>query len=231
MAGNQQDPGGRKGGDSPGSEPRGPRKAEARLCRKKAWLCQVNGGRDPKRSPKPWQMNKHPTLRAKTPLLLARKGCRLPRSPGWPRKTEARLCRKKAWPCQVNRGQRPEKEPQAVADEQTPNTASEGTSPAGGEVPPVTEKPVATRRKISQYVVSVDEATGSIVKIEKMNEQTGKPRELTQEEYAAAYGFASYAAPYYAAYAASLYDPLSSPAVQAYVKGVSDYLKAFTPER
>jgi hypothetical protein len=128
-------------------------------------------------------------------------------------------------------GQRPEKEPQAVADEQAPKTASEGTPPPGGTEPPVTEKPVATRRKISQYVVSVDGATGSIVKIEKLDEQTGKPKEFTQAEYAAAYSFASYAAPYYAAYAASLYDPLSSPAVQAYVKGIADYLKAFIPQR
>jgi hypothetical protein len=118
-----------------------------------------------------------------------------------------------------------------VADEHTPSTGSGGTSPAGGGKPPVTEKPVATRRKISQYVVSVDDATGSIVKIEKMDEQTGTPREFTQEEYAAAYGFASYAAPYYAAYAAALYNPLSSPAVQAYVKGIADYFKALAPER
>jgi hypothetical protein len=128
-------------------------------------------------------------------------------------------------------GQRPEKEPQAVADEQAPKTVSEGTPPPGGTEPPVTEKPVATRRKISQYVVSVDEVTGSIVKIEKLDEQTGKPKEFTRAEYTAAYSFASYAAPYYAAYAASLYDPLSSPAVQAYVKGIADYLKAFIPQR
>jgi len=129
------------------------------------------------------------------------------------------------------RGQTPEKEPQTVADEQTSDSPSQGTPPPGGSAPPVTEKPVATRRKISQYVVSVDDATGSIIKIEKIDEQTGKPREFTQEEYAVAYGFASYVAPYYAACAASLYDPLSSPAVQAYVKGISDYLKAFTSER
>ena len=130
--------------------------------------------------------------------------------------------------------QRPEEESQAVAEEQTHNTSNEGTPPPGEQEPsltPVTEKPVAIRRKISQYVVSVDDATGAIVRIETLDEKTGKPREFTQEEYAAAYGFASYVAPYYAAYTASLYDPLSSPAAQAYLKGISDYLKAFTTGR
>ncbi|HSF33877.1 MAG TPA: hypothetical protein VLK82_25900 [Candidatus Tectomicrobia bacterium] len=143
------------------------------------------------------------------------------------------------------RGQRPEKESQVVAEEQPPNTSSEN-SPSASEKVPVTEKPVPSRRpatprsapsrgaisrKISQYVVSVDDATGSIVKIEKLDEKTGKSREFTQQEYTAAYSFASCAAPYYAAYAASLYDPLSSPAVQAYVKAIADYLKAFAPGR
>jgi hypothetical protein len=141
-------------------------------------------------------------------------------------------------------GWRPEKESQVVAEEQAPNTSSEETTSPGPKVP-VTEKPVPTRRpaasrsatprsatsrKISQYVVSVDDATGGIVKIEKLDEQTGESREFTAEEYTAAYSFASCAAPYYAAYAASLYDPLSSVAVQEYMKAMADYLRAFAPK-
>jgi hypothetical protein len=131
-------------------------------------------------------------------------------------------------------GQRPEEEFQAMAEEHIHNTSNGGTPSPGEKEPsitPVTEKPVALRRKISQYVVSVDDATGAIVRIETLDEKTGQPREFTQEEYAAAYGFASYVAPYYAAYTASLYDPLSSAAVQAYLKGISDYLKTFSAGR
>jgi hypothetical protein len=129
------------------------------------------------------------------------------------------------------REQEPREEPQAVAEEQRRNTSREGTPPPGGQEPPVTEKPIATRRKISQYVVSVDDVTGSIVKIEKLDEQTGERKELTQEEAAAACCFASYGAPYYGAYTTSLYESLSSPSVQAYLKGISDYVKAFTGGR
>lgn len=108
---------------------------------------------------------------------------------------------------------------------------SEETAGAKAEEPagvPVTERPVASRRKISEYVVSVDDETGAIVKIERVDEDTNARTELTQDEYAAAYAFASYAAPYYASYAASLYDPLSSPAAQAYLKTISNYAKAVT---
>jgi hypothetical protein len=129
------------------------------------------------------------------------------------------------------REQEPREEPQAVAEQQRPNTSSEGTPPPGGQEPPVTEKPVATRRKISQYVVSVDDATGSIVKIEKLDERTGERRELTPEEAAAACCAASYGAPYYAGYTTLLYDSLSVPSVQVYLKTISDYVKAFTGER
>jgi hypothetical protein len=92
----------------------------------------------------------------------------------------------------------------------------------------VTEKPVPTRSKTSQYVVSVDDATGFVVKIEKLDDETGQRREFTQDEYMAAYASMSSAMPYYAAYAASLYDPQSSPAMQAYFMALSDYVKAFT---
>jgi hypothetical protein len=110
-------------------------------------------------------------------------------------------------------------------EEKRENTASTG------DTPPVTEKPVPTQRKISRYVASVDEATGCVVKIEKLDEKTGEPKALSQEECAAAYAYANYAAPYYAGYAASMYDPMSSPAMQvylAYLKAISDYSKTLS---
>jgi len=129
------------------------------------------------------------------------------------------------------REQQPDKEPQAVADEHPPDSTSAGPPPAGEQGPPVTEKPVATRRPISHYVVSVDDTTGSIVKIEKLDEQTGERKRLTQADYVAAYGRAASAAPPYAANAASLYRSLSSPVMEAYVKVIADYIKAFTGQR
>jgi hypothetical protein len=81
-----------------------------------------------------------------------------------------------------------------------------------------------------EYVVSVDATTGSIVKIEKLDEKTQERKEFTENEYAAAYAFGSSAAPYYAAYAACLYDPWSSPAVQNYLKS-KGYIKASIVKR
>jgi hypothetical protein len=95
-------------------------------------------------------------------------------------------------------------------------------------VPP-TERPVPSERRLSQYVLSVDDSTGAIVKIEKLDPEAGARTELTREEYAAAYSYAFYAAPFYASYAASLYDPLDDPAAQAYLKGITDYAKSLTP--
>ena len=89
-----------------------------------------------------------------------------------------------------------------------------------------TEKPVATSRTLSQFVISVDDGTGAIIKIERLDDETNERTELSREEYVAAYSHAYFAAPYYASYAASLYDPLSSPDAQAYLKFISDYAKA-----
>ena len=76
--------------------------------------------------------------------------------------------------------------------------------------------------------MSVDDATGVIVKIEKLDDDTDERKELSRDEYAAAYTYAAYAAPYYASYAASLYDPLASPAAQSYLKSIADYAKSLT---
>jgi hypothetical protein len=117
-----------------------------------------------------------------------------------------------------------EREPEAVADESTPSVDPGASLPDVPEAP-VTEKPVAQQRGVVQYVVSVDESTGLIVKVEKQDEE-GTPKELSEEEYLAAFAYASYAAPYYAAYTSSLYDPLSTPAGQAYLKAVIDVWKS-----
>jgi hypothetical protein len=93
---------------------------------------------------------------------------------------------------------------------------------------PATERPVPLKRKIAEYVLSVDEETGVIVTIEKLDPGTGTRTELTQEEYAAAYSYAFYAGPYYAGYAAALFDPLSTPAAQAYLKNIAKYAKTLT---
>ena len=84
----------------------------------------------------------------------------------------------------------------------------------------------ARRRGLATYVVAVDETTGLAVKIERLDEQTGARRELSLEEYASAYAFAGYAAPFYAAYAATLVDPYDHPAMRAYYKGLADYTRA-----
>jgi hypothetical protein len=110
-------------------------------------------------------------------------------------------------------------------DEKRDNTASEAGKSR------VTEKPVPSQRKISKYVASVDDATGYLIKIEKLDEKTGEPRALSTEECAAA---SAYAAPYYADYAASLYGAMSSPATHlhhAYLKAISDYVKMFSQKR
>ncbi len=93
----------------------------------------------------------------------------------------------------------------------------------------VTEKPVPSvpAKKTSQYVVTVDNETGLAVKIEKLDEGTGEHKELSKEEYTAVFAYASLAAPYYAGYSAyaPTYSPESASVVQAYYRGVADYLK------
>jgi hypothetical protein len=101
-----------------------------------------------------------------------------------------------------------------------------------GKIPtnrPATEKPSGpSARKVSRYTVLVEDDTGVIARIEKVDPKTQQSRELTAEEYGLAYAFASYSAPYYASLAASMFDPLNSAVVRAYYKGLSDYVKALT---
>ncbi len=108
---------------------------------------------------------------------------------------------------------------------------------------PVTEKPVPPVKKITEYVVSIDDATGAAVKIEKIDPKTGQRRELTPEEYSGAYSFTSTGdayiaafaepsvAPSFAAFATTPYTPSSDAVMEAYFKGIMDYFKALTGMR
>lgn len=96
----------------------------------------------------------------------------------------------------------------------------------------VTEKPVpsAPVKNTSQYVVTVDNRTMLPVRIEKLNEDTGERKELSKEEYAQIYSYASPTPlPSYAGLSgtAPVYSSSEATAlVQAYYQGVVEYFKA-----
>jgi hypothetical protein len=92
----------------------------------------------------------------------------------------------------------------------------------------VTEKPVASApfKKTSQYVVTVDNSTGFIQKIERLDEETGSRKAFTKQELAATLAMSPYTAAI-SAYASA--SPASAAAAQAYYQGVLDYLKALQP--
>jgi hypothetical protein len=99
-----------------------------------------------------------------------------------------------------------------------------------------TEAPVpsAPRKKTSQYVVTVDNQTGLPVKIEKLDEATGKRKELTKQEYEQSLAYAGLST-------ASVFGGLEGSAqassastddmVQAYYQGVADYINALTSNK
>jgi len=111
------------------------------------------------------------------------------------------------------------------AGEQKPDYTAEGAQPKQSK-PLATEKPVALARGEVRYIVSIDEATGVITKIEKL-EKEGVSTELNEDEYLVAFTYAGHAAPYYAAYASAFYDPLNSPTGQAALKAAIDVWKSF----
>ena len=101
-----------------------------------------------------------------------------------------------------------------------------------------TEQPVPgpPPKKTTEYVVTVDNQTGMPVKIEKLDEDTGKRKELSAEEYAQAMLYSSLSqTPYYAGVAAAAPPPASASdtdaLVQAYYQGVADYINALTSSR
>jgi len=72
------------------------------------------------------------------------------------------------------------KEGEAVAD-----TSGEEPTPRDtykDEEVPVTEKPVPTEAKTSEYVVTVDDSSGAVVKIEEVSEKSGERREFSGRE-------------------------------------------------
>ena len=95
-----------------------------------------------------------------------------------------------------------------------------------------TEKPVPSvpAKKTSQYVVTVDNTTGVAVKVEKLDEDTGERKELTKSEYAQLQGGVSLAAsPFntgFSGSAAAVSPVESSAVIQAYYRGIADYLNA-----
>jgi hypothetical protein len=95
---------------------------------------------------------------------------------------------------------------------------------------PVTEKPVPPRAGITQYVVSVDDATGSILKVEKLDSKTGARRALSSGEFERA-ASASTGGGSFAAVATTAPDPYGAAALEAYYRGVMDYFKALTGNR
>ena len=113
-------------------------------------------------------------------------------------------------------------------------TQASSTSSGKKTEPLATEKPVPSVpvKKTSQYVITVDNTTGLAVKIEKLDEDTGERTELTKSEYAQAQSGASLAAaPFYAGYGGSApaVSPMESSAlIQAYYRGIADYLNALT---
>jgi hypothetical protein len=94
--------------------------------------------------------------------------------------------------------------------------------------------PSAPQKKTTQYVVTVDNQTGAPVKIEKLDDATGKRKELTAEEYGQAMLYASLSqTPYYGSTAGQA--PASATGAnaltQAYYQGVADYINALTSNK
>jgi hypothetical protein len=121
----------------------------------------------------------------------------------------------------TNRQVGPKKEVHPVAEERQATTPASKKKGA-----PVTEKavPSTPKKKTSQYVVTVDNETGLAVKIEKLEGDTGKRKELSKEEYAGLSAYAGLADPY-----GAMYSPMSASSVsQAYCQGIADYLKALS---
>jgi len=94
---------------------------------------------------------------------------------------------------------------------------------------PPSEKPVASAKpKTSEYVVTIDDATGATIKIEKLSEG-GTRKELTPEEYSGAAAYVSgLASQYYTASSPTPYSSQDIAAARAYYQGVVDYLDALS---
>jgi hypothetical protein len=127
-------------------------------------------------------------------------------------------------------------ESRGVAEQESPSRAGQGEvvrqetakAVASGQVP-VTEEPVATEPvpTATQYVVTVDNQSGVATKVEKLDEKTGERKELSADEYAAMFSFATEISSLSSSAPGETF--ASDPLTEAYYQGVSDYLRALTP--
>lgn len=102
--------------------------------------------------------------------------------------------------------------------------------------PSVTEKPamMGPPPRTTEYVVTVDNRSGIPVKIEKLDEKTAARTELSEAEYAAMMlggrprtaAFGSAAPGPFLATAPPPAAPVNQALVDAYYRGVADYIKA-----
>lgn len=145
--------------------------------------------------------------------------------------------------------------PAATSPAPAPAPAPPPGEPAKPPLPPSAQKPLATEipvllgpvKKHTVYVVTIDNTTGAPVKIESLDEATGKRKELSLQQYAQALissgmvslpgsafslsaGMSSYAfaLPFSAGLSgyASPYAAEGDPTLQAYYQGMIDYLTA-----
>jgi hypothetical protein len=124
-----------------------------------------------------------------------------------------------------------------VTDKETSEEQPQRRASSARSTPeaPVTEKAVPATpptQTFSQYVVTVDDQTGTVTKIEKLTPETGERKELSADEYAASFVCAVAGAQYAAAPYAVMTGAASSEndaLVLAYFQGVADYLKALNP--
>jgi len=128
--------------------------------------------------------------------------------------------------------------------ETAPATPPSGTTPKKASA---TEKPVikAESKNTAQYVVTMDNATGRVLKIETLNSDTGERKELTAAEYAQSTAYANLAqtpynapgnlgqTPYYVGYGAfgPSYSAASLKLAEAYYGAIGNYWKALTSQR
>lgn len=114
----------------------------------------------------------------------------------------------------------PKNSPRPVRKGLLPAPAAHAKAP---EAAPAATPAAPPAPATSQYVVTIDNATGIPMKIEMLDTLTSKRKELTAAEYALAAGFSS---------GTEASPPLSvsdaNAVVEAYYRGVTDYLEAIS---
>jgi hypothetical protein len=122
---------------------------------------------------------------------------------------------------------------QTETSKQETGTPRQGTDTSSSTLQALpTEKPVLTQRPTkvtSQYVVTVNNQTGSIAKVERLDEVTGERTELSQAELAQIASMAGMDAGTTPTTATST-SPIQA-YYQAYYQGYADYLQSVFPSR